>query len=146
MKEVRTEIIIDAPVQRVFKVLTDIDRYQEWNPLIVSAHGKVSPGEKLNIIIRLRDKPDMPYVVEILQIIPDQAFVWIGRMKMKGILDGKHFFEVFPDGANRVRVVQREEFRGLLVPFVWGSFLNTRMREGFESVNRSLKKRAESQN
>jgi hypothetical protein len=143
MREVRTEIMINAPAQHVFQILTDVARYNEWNPLIISALGKVAAGEKLDICIRLRDKPDLPYVVEILRVVPNQAFVWIGRMKMKGILDGTHFFELYPDGANRVRVVQREEFRGVLVPFVWRSFLDTRMREGFEGVNRNLKEVAE---
>lgn len=145
MREVRTEITIDAPVERVFQILIDIERYHEWNPLIVSARGRVEPGAKLDITICLAGKPDMPYVVKILRIVPDQEFVWIGRMKMKGILDGMHFFELFPEGKNRVRVVQREEFRGVLVPLVWKSFLDTRMREGFEAVNRNLKGMAERQ-
>jgi len=143
MREVRTEITIDAPAQRVFQILIDIERYHEWNPLIVSARGRVEPGEKLDISIRLPGKPDMPYVVQILRVVDELEFVWIGRMKMKGILDGMHFFELFPEGANRVRVVQREEFRGLLVPLVWRTFLDTRMRMGFEAVNRKLKEQAE---
>lgn len=143
MREVRTQVTIDAPVERVFQILTDIERYHDWNPLIVLARGRVEPGEKLDISIRLPGKPDMPYVVQILRIVPDREFVWIGRMKMKGILDGMHFFELSPEGANRVRVVQREEFRGLLVPLVWKSFLDTRMRKGFEAVNRNLKELAE---
>jgi hypothetical protein len=143
MREVRTEITIDAPVHRVFQILIDIQRYHEWNPLIVSGRGRVEPGEKLDIAIRLPGKPDIPYVVHILRVVNGREFVWIGHMKMKGILDGMHFFELFPEGANRVRVVQREEFRGLLVPLVWKSFLDTRMREGFEAVNRNLKELAE---
>jgi hypothetical protein len=118
-------------------------RYQEWNPLIVSARGKVAVGEKIDICIRLPGKPDMPYVVKILRIVQEREFVWIGRMKMKGILDGMHFFELDPQGPNRVRLVQREEFRGFLVPMVWRTFLDSRMREGFEAVNRSLKELAE---
>lgn len=145
MREVRTEIMIDAPAQRVFQILIDVGRYEEWNPLIVSARGKVAPGEKLEICIRLRGKPDLPYVVRILRVAPESEFVWIGRMKVKGILDGTHSFELFPVGPSRVRLVQREEFRGLLVPFVWRTFLDSRMREGFEAANRNLKEYAERQ-
>lgn len=144
MKELRTEIVIDATAKRVFRILTNMGRYVEWNPLIISAEGTISPNEDVNIIIRLRNQQDMPYVVRIISIVPDQAFVWIGHFKMRGLLDGLHFFELFPEGDNRVRVVQREEFRGILVNFVWRSFLDTRMREGFEAVNQSLKALAES--
>lgn len=143
MKELYTEVMIDAAAERVFQILTDVTRYHEWNPLIVSARGKVASGEKLNIRIRPPGKSDQPYVVEVLRVVPEREFVWLGQMKMKGILDGMHFFELYPEGANRVRLVHREEFRGLLVPLVWRSFLDTRMREGFEALNRNLKELAE---
>lgn len=143
MKELYTEVMIDAAAERVFQILTDVTRYREWNPLIVSARGKVAPGEKLDIRIRPPGKSDQPYVVEVLRVVPEREFVWLGHMKMKGILDGMHFFELFPEGTNRVRLVHREEFRGLLVPLVWGAFLDTRMREGFEALNRNLKELAE---
>ncbi|HMM47193.1 MAG TPA: SRPBCC domain-containing protein [Thiobacillaceae bacterium] len=143
MKELVTEVTIAASAEEVFRILTDVARYAEWNPLIVSARGKVAPGKKLDIRIRPPGKTDQPYVVEVVRVVPGREFVWLGRMKMKGILDGLHFFELHPDGEHRVRVVHREEFRGLLVPFVWRAFLDTRMREGFEALNRRLKERAE---
>jgi len=143
MKELYTEVVINAGAEHVFRILTDITRYHEWNPLIVSAGGKVAPGEKLDIRIRPPGKSDQPYVVKVLRVVPEREFVWLGHMKMKGILDGMHFFELFPEGTNRVRLVHREEFRGLLVPLVWRAFLDTRMREGFEALNRNLKELAE---
>ena len=143
MKELYTEVMINAGAEHVFRILTDVTRYHEWNPLIVSARGKVAPGEKLDIRIRPPGKSDQPYVVEVLRVVPEREFVWLGHMKMKGILDGMHFFELFPEEANRVRLVHREEFRGLLVPLVWRVFLDTSMREGFEALNRNLKELAE---
>lgn len=145
MKELYTEVTIAAPAERVFRVLVDVARYAEWNPLIVSAQGKVAPGERLDIRIRPPGKRDQPYVVEVVRLVPEREFVWLGHMKMKGILDGLHFFELHPEGPDRVRVVHREEFRGLLVPVVWRVFLNTRMRDGFEALNQRLKECAERQ-
>lgn len=143
MKKLYTEVMIAAPAGCVFRILTEVERYAEWNPFIVSAQGKVAPGEKLNIRIRPPGKPEQPYVVEVLRVIPDREFVWLGHMKLPGLLDGTHIFELLPEGVDRVRLVHREEFRGLLVPLVWRVFLNTRMREGFEALNRSLKEVAE---
>lgn len=144
MRELYTEVIIDAAAERVFQLLVDIAGYHEWNPLIVSARGRVVTGANLDIRIRPPGQSDQPYTVKVVSVIPDREFVWLGHMRIKGILDGMHFFEIFPEGANRVRLVHREEFRGLLVPLVWRMFLDTRMREGFESLNRCLKELAES--
>lgn len=143
MRELHTEVVIDASADRVFHTLTDIECYHEWNPLVVSARGRVAPGQKLDIHLRLPGSSAEPYSVRVLRVVPSREFVWLGHMKVPGILDGLHFFELHPEAPDRVRLVHREEFRGLLIPFVWRAFLNTRMREGFEALNQCLKVRAE---
>ena len=42
-----TEIEIDASPEAVWSVLTDLDRYPEWNPFITAASGVVAVGERL---------------------------------------------------------------------------------------------------
>jgi hypothetical protein len=44
--------------------------------------------------------------------------------------------------ADRVRLVQRERFRGILVPLVWRT-LDRDTRRGFEAMNQALKQRVE---
>jgi hypothetical protein len=39
-------------------------------------------------------------------------------------------------------LVHREEFRGILVPLLWGS-LEVKTKKGFEAMNLALKQRAE---
>lgn len=50
MKKIETEIFIDAPCEKVWKILTDLDNYATWNPFIVKAKGKIALKEKLNIL------------------------------------------------------------------------------------------------
>jgi hypothetical protein len=59
-----------------------------------------------------------------------------------GLFGGEHSFVIQPLGENRVRFVQREAFRGLLVPLFARSLDNSTLR-GFEEMNRALKERAE---
>ena len=42
-----TEIDIDAPPDIVWAVLTDLERYPDWNPFVVSAEGRTVVGERL---------------------------------------------------------------------------------------------------
>ncbi|MBL0057763.1 MAG: SRPBCC domain-containing protein [Elusimicrobia bacterium] len=144
MRELYTEVTIEASAERVFEALTDVERYSEWNPFIVYAKGKVAPGETLAIRIHPPGRAEQPYSIQVLRLVPGCEFVWLGHMIVPGILDGTHIFELFPEGANRVRLVHREEFRGLLVPLIWNSFLNTRFRRGFEALNQNLKNLCES--
>ena len=49
MRELRTEMEIDASADAIWAVLTDPSRYAEWNPLVVEAAGEVREGEKLEV-------------------------------------------------------------------------------------------------
>ena len=52
MKENRNEIEIQSTPERVWEVLTDLDKYPEWNPLLCRAEGKLTVGEKVNLTAR----------------------------------------------------------------------------------------------
>ena len=47
-----TGITIDATVAEVWTVLTDLDRYADWNPYIVRAQGSDTPGSTVAITTR----------------------------------------------------------------------------------------------
>ena len=49
MKENRNEIKIQAAAEDVWNVLTDLDAYADWNPLLYCAEGKVAVGETVNL-------------------------------------------------------------------------------------------------
>jgi hypothetical protein len=61
---------------------------------------------------------------------------------MPNLLDGDHSFLIRPLGPERVRVIQQEDFRGLLVPLVAPSLI-PQMTRGFQAMNDALKLRAE---
>jgi uncharacterized protein YndB with AHSA1/START domain len=52
MKEIRTEIEITAPVERVWAVLTDLGAYEDWNPFIEHIEGELRPAARLRVRIR----------------------------------------------------------------------------------------------
>ena len=47
MKEVRTEVEINAPPHRVWAILSHLARHPEWNPFIRSIEGELREGEHL---------------------------------------------------------------------------------------------------
>ena len=50
--ELRTEVEIAAPMDDVWRMLTDLAAYRDWNPFIISAEGWAEVGQRLTNRIR----------------------------------------------------------------------------------------------
>jgi hypothetical protein len=142
MKQLRTEIEIDAPAKRVWELLTDFASYPEWNPFIRSISGQPAPGERLQARIEPPGGRGMTFKPRVLNAEPERELRWVGHLLVPGLFDGEHSFTIEPLQENRVRFVQREAFKGLLVP-LFARSLETNTLRGFEGMNRALKERAE---
>lgn len=140
MKEIRTEIDINASLQRVWQVLTDFERYPDWNPFIRKIEGKAVEGGKITIHITTPAGANRNYSPKVTKVVAEQELRWLG--KMPGLLSGEHIFSIEPASDNSVRLVHREVFGGLLTSF-FGSSLDNDVKKGFEEMNAALKKRAE---
>ena len=142
MRELSTEIEISAPIPKVWSILTKLTEFAEWNPFIREAEGDVREGARLRIRIEPPGGKGMTFKPTVTRVDPEREFRWLGRLLLPGLFDGEHVFEILPAGEGTIRFVQREQFRGLLVPLLWNS-LATNTRRGFEAMNTALKQRAE---
>jgi hypothetical protein len=142
MKELHTEIEIEASAERVWGLLTDFASYPQWNPFIRSISGQPAAGERLEVRIEPPGRRGMTFKPEVLNAEPNRELRWLGHLLVPGVFDGEHSLAIQPLGEARVRFVQRETFRGLLLPLFARSLDNNTQR-GFEEMNRALKERAE---
>jgi hypothetical protein len=142
MKELHTEIEIDAPSERVWELITDFASYPQWNPFIRSISGQPTPGERLEVRLEPPGGRGMTFKPKVLNVEPNRELRWLGHVLVPGLFDGEHSFTIQPLEENRVRFAQREAFRGLLVP-LFARSLDNNTRRGFEEMNRALKERAE---
>lgn len=140
--ELRTEIEINAKPERVWNVLTDFDAYEQWNPFVQRASGKPQAGEQLEVFLQPVGGRGMTLRPRVLMAEPSREFRWLGHLFVPGLFDGEHVFEIVPLDADSVRLVQREEFHGILAPLLFRS-LETPTRRGFEAMNQALKERSE---
>jgi hypothetical protein len=143
LKEIFTRIEIKSSPEVVWRILTDFAGYPSWNSFIPSVEGELSEGALLRIKIKPPGGKAQDYRVRILRIQEAKEFRWLGHFHMPGLIDGEHVFEIEPVAGNKIQLVQREYFSGILVPLVWKRFLNTHLRQGFEELNQGLKMRAE---
>ncbi len=142
MKELRTEIDIEAPAERVWQILTDFTSYPEWNPFVRRISGEAQEGAQLEVYLQASGARGMTFRPTVLKAEPSREFRWRGKLFIQGLFDGEHVFEIEQLAENRVRFVQRESFRGLLTPMLL-RMLENDTRRGFEEMNAALKSRAE---
>ena len=141
MKELHSEIEIGAPAERVWRLLTDFPSYPQWNPFIRRIRREPTPGERLEVRIEPPGGRGMTFRPTVLNAEPNRELRWLGHLLVPGLFDGEHSLTIQPLEENRVRFVQRESFRGLLVP-LFGRSLDNNTQQGFEEMNRALKERA----
>jgi len=142
MKELRSEIEIEASAERVWQLLTDFAHFPQWNPFIRRASGNVKLGQRLEVNIQPSGANAMTFRPTVLKAEPNRELRWIGHLLIPGLFDGEHIFTIEPLGTNRVRFIQREIFTGLLVP-LFAKGLDADTQRGFGEMNQALKVQAE---
>ncbi len=136
-KHVHTEMVIDAPVTTVWDILADTEAYPTWNPYHVRVDGVLAKGERLEVEVHKPNGHELVIHPRVEVLEPEKNLTWGGGVP--GIFVGHHVFLLDPLPGDRTKLVHKETFRGIAVPF---AELDT-IEEGYEQVNRALAKRAE---
>jgi hypothetical protein len=139
-RELRHEIEIDAPAERVWQALTKTADYS-WNPFIHRLEGKLAVGEKLQVEIEPPEGRVMTFKPTVLEVEPARKLRWLGHFLLPKVLDGEHSFELQPLSGDRTRLVQSERFSGILVGLLSGTLDKT--EHGFAAMNAALKSKVE---
>lgn len=142
MKELHTEILINASQAKIWHVLTDFNRYPEWNPFILHITGELQLNARLNVTIKPEKSQAKIFKPHISKLKENKEFAWLGMLLFKGLFDGHHQFEIKEIEEDQCLLVHKEEFKGILVPMFWKK-LDTEIRKGFEAMNQKLKEQAE---
>ncbi len=146
---VAASIDIDAPIDVVWGVMVDFDRYGQWNPFVVGIElpheEEAHVGDDLRLHVRWSGGRGFHTTERITRLEPpsaDQALLeyeFGGPIAVVGLVRGRRAQRLeLIDGA-RTRYQTGISFRGFaarLVP-------RTRVRDGFERHATALKERSE---
>lgn len=138
-KKISTSIIIEASPERVWAVFSDLSKYGQWNPFIKSVEGEVAEGEHISVSIEPPGGSRMSFKPRVLLLEPQKALVWMGKLWIKGLFDGRHEFHLTGNGDGSTTFEQSETFSGILT----GILDLDKTRKGFELMNQALKSRVE---
>jgi hypothetical protein len=141
MLENRHEINISSPAEKVWDILIDLDKYHEWNPLLYQARGKVEVGETVIVYAKTVSK-DMKFICKVTRVEPLREFSWRFPVIHPILFRGEHVFRIEPIDEDRVRFIDREWFKGLLLP-TQAKDLKTNGLLAMIEMGKALKDRAE---
>lgn len=139
IKEIKTEIAINASPDKVWAILNDFGNYPQWNPFIKSIKGEVKVGNKITARIEPPNTKGMTFKPKVLSYETNKELSWIGHLLFSGIFDGEHKFELIDNGNGTTTFIQGEKFKGILVGLL--NIENT--KKGFEAMNEKLKELVE---
>ena len=137
---IEATIDIDAPPERVWAVLADVEHWHEWTASIRDIRFETPPPLRAGSKLRIR-QPKLPAAVwTVTRVDPGQGFDW--RSRGPGLSAfASHNIEAL-DG-NRSRVTLIIEQTGLFAGLI-GALIEGRSRRYVEMEANGLKARSES--
>ena len=141
MKNIRTEIIIDAPIATVWDILMNFDNYPNWNPFI-HITGNAVVGQHLENTIFLEGQKPQIFKPKVLEVQQNKLLRWEGNLLIQGLFDGMHYFQLEAINQDQTRLVHEENFKGILAGLIL-RMIGTATEEGFKKMNLALKEQCE---
>jgi hypothetical protein len=109
----RDAVVVEAPRSAIWSLLTEVERYDEWNPYITGGTGEVEEGGTLHLTFTSAGASETTASADVLVLHPRRKFEWRTRKLFPGVLDHEQTFRVLPLGSGRFRVVQEARFEGV---------------------------------
>lgn len=137
---IEKELVIEAPADAVWQVLTDFGQYRHWNPFVLECRTSLKPGEPIRMDVALVGTQKVEEVIE--SCTPGSGFAYHMKPYPLGALSSRRTHEITALGPHRARYRSYFHLEGWLMPVVRG-LMGRRLERGFAGMTAGLKQRAE---
>ncbi|MFT4713209.1 MAG: hypothetical protein ACJAVI_004288 [Candidatus Azotimanducaceae bacterium] len=143
MREIKTEIEISAPASEVWAILTNIDDWENWSPIINQSSGEASLGSALSITMMSEEegKDGPKYSPLITNLDDSKLFRWRAIMMAGFVMTNDKVFQL-EETSTGTRLIHKELFSGMVVPLFWSN-VEKNVPAMLNSMNEALKVKAE---
>lgn len=141
-RNLTADIEISAPAGKVWDILTDTQAYSKWNPFITKVEGRYELGKKVSLSFLIPSGRRMRADAVISSYEPEYELAWRGNLLTPFLMDVEHYFRLEPAKGNSTRLIQGENFSGVLTP-LFMKILRHEVLTAYRLMNNSLKERAE---
>ena len=138
--ELETEVVFDASSEKVWEVLTDNEKYSEWNPFIISSKGKMELGARItNVMVNQGSENTFTPIITIYK--ENEILEWFGS-GLVGTFKGTHYFKLTETADGKTKMLHGEKFSGLLSGLIMQMIAHD-THANFGLMNEAFKKRVE---
>lgn len=137
-----SEIVeIEAPIERVWEMLVDVDRYGDWNPFTTRVETNFEVGSPVDLYVTMGPlKLKQPERIEAVE--RPHLLVWSTKIGARFLLSARREQRLRPLAESRCSYLTTDVFTGLLTPLVMLLF-GRLVRRGFNDMAWALKRHAE---
>ncbi|PCJ84523.1 MAG: hypothetical protein COA57_08995 [Flavobacteriales bacterium] len=129
--------VFDINSDTLFQVVSDFNKYSDWNTIIPHAKGELKIGTTLELTMNMGGKTK-PFNPKVVAVDPGKSFSLSKILITKGIGELTHQFEFIYLPNNKTEFIQTWTGKGILVKMMW-----SKIAEGFsdfEIFNDDLEK------
>lgn len=136
------EVDINASLDTVWAVITDVARYKDWNRFTVDCASTLKPGDPIDMKVMLFSKPQAQREI-IFTHVPQQSLSYgLDGGALKAIVSNRvHTVKAL--GADRTLYRSHFELSGWMMPLV-RVLMKARLEKGFRVMTDGICDRAES--
>lgn len=144
MRSIAASSIIQAPIERVWSILIDLERYPEWSPFVIKVDGTLTLGTMLGLHVAMTPgkKPLLQWE-KLSKREEGRELSWGTVMGHPLLLRAERYQRLTRLSDNETRYETSDDFEGALVPLVFALY-RAKIQTGFDATAIALKKRAES--
>lgn len=136
------KITINAPAEKVWDILVDLEKYPEWNPFTYKVEGKVALGEPVTLYVQMKENDQRVQKEEVCVVNKPNHLAWKMSMISPFILAAQRDQLIEKIDEQSCTYESIDAFQGLLTPVVMASF-KQHIEAGFNALAKALKERAE---
>lgn len=132
---------VDAPPELVWEVITDLDRYGQWNPFVHECRSTLKPGDPIHMVVQIGNGTRRQE--EIIQDYREgEGFSYHMKPAPMGALSSFRTHRIAPGADAQTRYHSRFQLDGWLAPVVRG-ILGAKLEAGFGGMSRGVRDRAQ---
>jgi hypothetical protein len=136
-----TRVDIDAPAERVWSILTDLDAYADWNPFTPRIETDFVVGHPIVLHVSFDGAKPRQQIEELRRWAPGEQLCWGMTMGPAWFFRAERVQRVEVLGPARCRYISEDAFAGLFSPVVEALF-GPKVQRGFDRMATALARRA----